>query len=148
MAKTIDLTISIPNTAGAVRAQLRNVADLERIAHASGAADAVATVDGVVTRVVRTIEAPAASRAYLKADSLEVIEERTWMQSGADISITVTGFDISMLGHLALEDHVNNCSVRFVGTVQAHMGIVSPLAEGVIKERLVQAIQAECEALY
>ncbi len=142
------MTISIPNTAGAVRAQLQNAVDLERIAHAGGAANAHATVEGNVTRVLRTIEAPAAGRAYLKSDSIEVVEERRWLQAGADVTVTVTGFDISMQGHIAIEDHVLNCVLHYAGTVQAHIGVASPLAEGIIRDRLLEAIKAECESLY
>lgn len=148
MAKEINITVPIPNTAGAVRAQLRDAVDLERIAHAGGAIEARATVDGNVTRIIRTMEAPASARAYLKSDTIEVVEERTWLQSGANVSVNVTGFDITMDGRIALEDHSTSCILHFSGTVKAHLGVVSPLAEGVIKDRLSEAIKAECEALF
>lgn len=148
MAKTLDVTFSIPLNAGAVRTQLRNADDLVRIAYASGAVNASATVDGNVTIVTRSIEAPANARGFLKSDTLQVVERRTWTQNGADIELTITGFPLGMTGHIDMKEHGDNCVMHIVATVEARMGIASPLAEGMLKERLNEAIRAECEALY
>ena len=148
MAKTIDVTLSIPLNAGAVRSQLRNADDLVRIAYASGAVDASATVDDNITTVIRTIDAPANARGFLKSDTIQVVERRTWTQNGADIELTVTGFPLGMTGHIDMKEHGENCVMHIVASVEARMGIASPLAEGMLKDRLHEAIKAECEALY
>lgn len=147
MAKTIDLTFSFPMNAGAVRGKLQQLSDLERIASASGAAVVSVEVDGNITTVVRQIEAPANARAFLKSDVLEVVERRTWLQTGADVEVSITGQPMAMKGRIEFTDHGANCQMRVSGTVEAHMGIASPLAEGVLRQRLIEAIHAESEAL-
>lgn len=147
MAKTIELSFSFPVNAGAIRSKLQQLDELERIASASGAPVVSVSVDGNVTTVVRNIEAPANARAFLKTDVLEVVEKRIWGQTGAEIEITVTDQPLRMTGHIEFTEHGANCVMRVNGTVEAHMGIASPLAEGVLRERLIQAIHSESEAL-
>ncbi|MHB0927403.1 MAG: hypothetical protein ACYC3W_00545 [Candidatus Nanopelagicales bacterium] len=148
MAKQIDLTVSIPNSTGAIRSQLRHAADLERIALAGGATEATATVEGNVTTLTRFIDVPPAGRTYLKTDQLTITETRVWNQNGADLEITVADLPISVIGSLELTEHGITTILHIVARVEARMGVASPLAEGVIKDRLVAAVNAECEALY
>lgn len=148
MAKTIDETLSIEMNAGAVRSRMSDPDLLPSIAMASGADHATAAVDdeGVVT-VIRRIQVPAAARAMVHGDSIEVVERRRWVQFGADVTITVTDLAVEVTGQVLLEEHGARCIVHLRATAVAHMGFASPLAEGLIRDKLIEQFRAEVETL-
>lgn len=147
MAKTIDVTVPVDMQAGAVRARLLDAEILRGIAMAAGAMAATVTVDGAVTNIVRTMEVPEAARAMVKAASIDVTERRTWGLSGADVEITVQDLPVTMVGMLELKETGDHCVVHATGTVTARMGFAGPLVEGLLRERMIEAIRAELEAL-
>lgn len=148
MAKTIDLTVSSIMQSGAVRARLMDPEIMRSIALAAGAVAATASVDGDTSTIVRTMEVPEAARVMVKANSLDVTEHRVWTLAGADVEITVEGLPVTMIGRLDLKETGDHCVVHATGTVTAHMGFASPLVEGLLRERMIEAIRAEIEALH
>jgi len=147
MAKTIDVTISAPMHAGAVRSKLADPDTLRRIALAAGAVEATATADGEVTTIVRTIEVPASAQAMVKGSTIEITERRTWQLSGADVEISVAGLPATMRGRLDLKETGEHSIVHATGTIEAHMSFVGPLVEALLRDRMTEAIRAEIEAL-
>lgn len=147
MAKTIDLVISTPMHPGAVRLRLLDAETLRHIALAAGAIAATATVDGDVTTIVRTIEVPESARAMMKASAIDVTEVRTWQLSGADVEIRVDGLPLQMKGRLDLQGTGIHCLVHATGTIEARMSFVGPLVESWLRERMIESIRAEIEAL-
>lgn len=148
MAKTIDLTVPADMQSGAVRARLFDPEILRSIALAAGAVAATATVEGDVTTIVRTMEVPEAARAMMKASNIDVIERRVWQLAGANVEITVEGLAVTMVGSLELKETGDHCLVHVTGTVTARMGFASPLVESLLRERMIEAIRAEIEALH
>lgn len=147
MAKTIDLTVPAIMQSGAVRDRLNDAEVLRSLALAAGAVASTATVDGDVTTIVRTMEVPDAARAMVKSSSIDVTERRTWDLTGADVHITVEDLAVSMDGRLELKETGDHCVVHATGTIVAHMGFASPLVEGLLRERMIEAIRAEIGAL-
>lgn len=147
MAKTIELTVPVNMQAGAVRARLLDADILRSIALAAGAIAATATVDGAVTTIVRTMEVPQAAHVMVKGASIDVTERRVWELSGAAVEITVEGLPVTMVGTLDLKETGDHCVVQATGTVTARMGFASPLVETLLRERMIEAIRAELEAL-
>lgn len=149
VAKTIDLTIPVPVRAGTVRLQLTSADGLQRVVYASGPNSASVSVDGDGrTTITRVFDAPPSTRGFLKSDTIEIVEERTWTQSGADISATVTGFPITITGKIDLKETGNNCVLHISATVEAKMGFANPLAEGMVKDRFIEVVQLEAGALH
>jgi hypothetical protein len=147
MAKTIDLVISTPMHPGAVRLGLLDAETLRQIALAAGATAATVTVDGDVTTIVRTIEVPESARTMLKASTIDVTEVRTWGLSGADVDIQVVGMPLTMKGRLDLQGTGIHCLVHATGSIEAKMSFMGPLVESMLRERMIESIRAEIEAL-
>lgn len=148
MAKTIDETLSIEMNAGAVRSKMSDPGLLPSIAVSAGAEQAEAEADGDSGVVItRRFEVPLAARAMVKADFIDVVERRSWVQFGADVHITVRDLPVEVTGHMDLKEHGARCILHFSATVVAHMGFASPLAENLLREKLIEQFQAESEAL-
>lgn len=148
MAKTIDETLSIEMNAGAVRSRMSDPDLLPSIAVSAGAEHASVVVeDGGTVVITRRFAVPAAARAMVKSDVIDVIERRTWVQFGADVHITVQDLPVEITGHMELKEHGARCIMRFGATVVAHMGFASPLAEGLLRDTLIEQFRAESEAL-
>ena len=147
MAKTIDVTVPAPMQSGAVRDRLMDAEILRHIALAAGAIAASVTIEDNVTTVVRTIEVPDSVRGMLKASSIDVIERRTWQLAGADVELTVEGMPVTMKGRLELQETGAHCLVHATGTIEARMSFVGPVVESMLRERMIESIRAEIEAL-
>jgi hypothetical protein len=147
MAKAIDLKVSARIHAGAVRLNLLNPEVLRSIALAAGAIAASATVEGDVTTIVRTIAVPESVQAIVKSPTIDVIERRVWQISGADLEITLQGLPVTMRGHLDLKETGEHCVVHVSGSIEARMSFMGPLVESLLRDRMMEAIRAEIEAL-
>lgn len=143
MAKTIDMTVSIPVNAGAVRLALTDPASCQRMALAAGAASASAEADDETLIVRREIVAPKSAQALLKGPTIHTVERRTWGLAAAAIDIETDGMDLRFHGQLELRETGAHCNAILTGTVEAHVGFASSIAESVLRDKLMEGFEAE-----
>ena len=147
MPKQLDVTVSIPLNAGAVRTRLQDPRMVEHVAMAAGASSAKVSTDGDATIVERELEVPASARAMLKGNTVHTTERRVWGLSGAEISVTVQGVEAGFKGWLELRESGEYCAATLSGVVEARLGFASAIAESVLRDRLTDTFRAECEAV-
>ncbi len=133
--------------AGAVRLKLRDPHVLELIARAAGAASVRATDSGTTSTIIRTVDVPEAARAFVRRATIDITETRVWNSTGASLDITVDGIQASMQGQLELQETGDHCVLIISGSVTASMSFASSMVESMLKQRLVEAMNAELEAL-
>lgn len=148
MAKTVELKFTIQAQAGAVRGRFQDVDEMTRIAHASSPLRASATIDEDGSmRITRLYEAPVAARGFLNTDTIELVERRIWEANGAQIEASVTGFPITITGTIDFRESGAFCQLFVNASVQARIGVASPLAEGIVRDRFIEAFTDEVQAV-
>lgn len=146
---TTRLSISHEFAASAVRVHtvLQDARCAETVALAAGALEASASVVGDEMCITRSSEVPDIARALVRDGRLIVTETRTWSGTAATVDLSFAALPVQASGSLELHEHDGNCTLQLSLAISARMPFMSEMVESLVKDRLLQAMNAEFAAL-